>query len=1143
MLIGYHTMSRFNISLFPSTRQISQNGSFLSASHPPGSHYLSPVASATHLPESPSVTHVTSSSAAPHSDARPSKTLPNPLPQHSSAHTPISPEKAVLTAPVVVTPAHLCLVRVRVKRVSPGTDIICLPESARVKGIALESVLSKIEDDRTCLVAIQNLTDSPLSLHSGVHLGDVFPYQSPVTPVTHSTCHAISPSAPVTDTPPILAHHLGQIDFPAAETELLSLLNAYRSCVSLPGEPLGKTDAVRHAIHLTPGSTPTYVPAYRIPHSRRTKVDEAVRSMLQDDVIEPAASPFNAPLFLVPKPGNEFRVVVDFRSLNSITIPDRHPMPVLSDLLQSIGDSNSVFSTLDLQSGFFQVELEESSRPYTAFTTSSGQYAFKRMAMGLRNSPLTFVRLMNSVLSGLLGDSVFCYLDDLIIASKNVSEHLDTISTILSRFSKAGLKIKLSKCQFFKHEIRFLGHKVDSHGIHTLDDKIRAIAEFPVPCNADSIRSFIGLAGFYRQFIKDFSLIAQPLTSLLKKNVTFSWSDECQKAFTVLKHSLCNAPVLAFPDFQKPFTLCTDASNYGLGAALMQHDAQGKPHAIAFASRLLNKAEQNYSTTHREALAVVWSLRHFRDIILGYPIHVLTDHSAVTDLFQGHNLTGKFARWHLTVQEFSPTFSYLPGKSNRVADALSRHIAPVTAITPPQSLPSPEDMKTLQRSDEFCSKVIYYLESGDASSLPKLHVSADSFELKDEILYKIANVTADDDTSRHVSQLVIPQALIPVFLYHIHDSPLAGHPGKDRSLRQAQRSFFWPSMRKDITHHCLQCRACAEHRPTRHLESPNLAYPIPHAPWDSLSIDVLKLPLTENGHQYLLVCVDSFSRFTILVPLKDKSARSIARALIDEVICRYSAPRVLLSDNGTEFNNQILKAVCESFHIKKCNIVPYSPQANGKVERANRRILDILRFISNSHSDWDDLTPLVACSLNTSIHSSINDSPHFVLFGTDKRLPHEFLSSAPRPLYCFEDYVRHRLYAFQRIHASVRDNLSDSQESMLRKQHQRATTRELELGDIVFLRAHDRNSKLDPLFKGPHRVMELTNGHKVKIQELGTGKECIVHQDHLKRVDRGFDTESTLPSTHERASASFNGRPGPSPVTQHQYNLRSRPAQ
>ena len=326
-----------------------------------------------------------------------------------------------------------------------------------------------------------------------------------------------------------------------------------------------------------------------------------------------------------------------------------------------------------------------------------------------------------------------------------------------------------------------------------------------------------------------------------------------------------------------------------------------------------------------------------------------------------------------------------------------------------------------------------------------------------------------------------------------------------------------------------------------HHESPNLAYPIPHVPWDSLSVDILKLPLMENGFHYLLVCIDSFSRFSILVPLKDKSARSFARALIDEVICQYASPKVLLSNNGTEFNNAMLNAVCESFQIKKCNIIPYFPQANRKIERANRRILDILRFIAGSSSSWDDYIPLVTCSLNAAIHSSINESPHFILYGSDKRLPYEFLSSEPRSLYNVDDYVKNRVSAFRRIHMSIRDSLADSQKSMLYKQHQCAKLHEIEIGDIVFTRVQDRHSKLDPRFNGPHCVIEMMAGHKVKLRHLSSGSENLVHRDHLKRVDRGFDVESASPLSYH-APDSIDSQPLSPPISSSpRYQLRPRP--
>ena len=1146
ILIGFYTMSSDNIALFPSTRQIAHNGTFISATSSTDSH-SSPTLPVTTI--TPSVDSLPTSPPLPESPpvtSDPSLSSPATL---SDILSSTKLGKAVLSSPVVVSQRDLCLVRVTVKGVSPGSDIVCLPDSARVNGVALESVLTTLEEDGTCRVAIQNITNQPISLQSGVSIGDILSYPAPVLPVESAPCHVTqsspldpdSPSPPPSVQSPLLDHHLGHVDFPDAKQELLTLLSTFRSCVSLPGEPLGKTEVVRHSIHLTPGSKPPYVPAYRIPHSRRALVDDAVRTMIDDDVVEPAASPFNAPLLLVPKPNGDWRIVVDFRQLNAITIPDRFPMPHLSDLLQSLGDSNGVFSTLDLKSGFFQVELEESSRPCTAFTTSFGQYMFKRMAMGLRNAPLTFTRLMNSVLAGLLGNSVFCYLDDIIVASENVSEHLDTLTQVLSRFAQAGLTLKIEKCSFLRSNIKFLGHRVDEHGIHTLDDKVTAICNFPTPGDVEQIRSFIGIAGFYRQFIKDFSKIAQPLTSLLKKDAPFAWNEDQQKALDTLKQALTNAPVLAFPDFSKDFILCTDASNTGLGAVLMQKDSNGKSRAIAFASRLLNAAEKNYSVTNREALAVVWALRHFKDLILGYNIHVLTDHCPVTELFKGNNLSGKFVRWQLTVQDYNPSFSYIPGKSNTIADALSRNVAPVALLAVSHSLPTLDEIRPLQRDDPFCASIIYYLNSGDASALPKLTMSPDSFVLKDDVLFKSSKIVSEDESLHPVSQLVIPKAIVPTILHHVHDSVLAGHPGKDRSFRQAQRTYFWPSMRKDIMRHCLLCVECARHRPSLHHESQNLPYPIPHAPWDSLSIDVLKLPLTENGFQYLLVCIDSFSRYSILVPLKDKSARSVAKAFIDEIICRYASPKVLLSDNGLEFNNSLLRTVCETFQIKKCNIIPYSPQANGKVERANRRILDVLRFISNSTSVWDECIPQVACSLNSAIHSSISESPHFILFGKDKRLPYEFLSENPRPLYCLDDYVKRRVTEFQRIHTSVRDHLAVSQAEMLKKQHQRATPQEIDVGDIVFSKNQTRSSKLESIFIGPHRVTEVMHGHKVKILDLRSGTENTIHRDHLKRVDRGFDDESVTP----RGPDNVQPLPPPPPpsTSPHQYQLRSRPLQ
>ena len=1099
VLIGFRTMSKYDISLFPGSNQIAQQDTYIHAIRALDFAYPhDSILSVSRVDNSHDIT----TSVRDESDS-----------SETASSSPVSQDvnftscKNILSATQLELAEHeRYVINVNIDSVTQGTDVLCCAQQSPCKSLQLESVLTRVDASGKCMIAVTNVSPHPVKLREGMLLGVADVYSAPLKELEDAQCLSFSSDTSNLQIPPITDYHIPSVDFPESKEKLLSLLNDFRSTVSLSGEPLGRTSAVTHSIHLTPGSTPSYIPSYRIPHSRRVILERSVEELLKEGVIQPANSPHNSPLLIVPKKDGDWRVVVDFRTLNSNTVPDRYPMPRLGDLLQSLGNSKSVFSTVDLQSGYFQVELDEASRPYTAFTTQTGQFMFVRMAQGLRNSPLTFMRLMNTVLSGLIGKDVFCFLDDVIIASNSISEHLHTLSLVLSRFEEAGLKIKLSKCAFLKSEVKFLGHKVDKRGIQTLDDKVAAVKQFPVPTNADQIRSFLGLAGFYRQFIKDFSQIARPLTQLLKKNAKFQWTDDEQLAFDALKSALCSAPILAIPDFTKDFILCTDASGYGCGAVLMQKDPSGKHRVIAYASKLLNKAQQNFDVTNRESYAIIWALRHFRELILGYNVHVFTDHYACTEIFKGDNLTGKFARWQLTIQEFNPRFSYLPGKMNVVADSLSRNVAPVSVVVDDSTLPTTEEIKEKQRSDEFCNQIMYYLESGDESHLPKLQFKPESFFVQDDVLYKSSDVIIDDSNVK-LNQMVIPKSLVDVILFHVHDSPLAGHPGRDRCIAQAKRQYFWPSMRKDIMHHCSMCEKCAAHKVTPGHEGKALPYPIATGPWQEVSIDLMKLPVTQNGHQYLLVCVDSFSRFTVLVALKDKSAKSVGKAFLDHVILPHTSPRVLLSDNGSEFNNAVLNEICKEFNIKKCNIVPHSPSSNGKVERCNKRILDVLRYITEAKHSWDDWIPVIACSINSSLHSTIKEAPYFVLYGEDKRLPYQFLHDSPRPLYNFDDYVKCRLRDFQSIHKVIHERLTASQSEMLEKQHNRASDFTVAVGDIVFNKVHDRHSKLDPIFEGPYRVTESLHGHKVKLLDLKSSDTKIVHVDHLKRVNKGFDCE------------------------------------
>ena len=297
---------------------------------------------------------------------------------------------------------------------------------------------------------------------------------------------------------------------------------------------------------------------------------------------------------------------------------------------------------------------------------------------------------------------------------------------------------------------------MDQEGVRTTPDKVQAIQNFPIPQDLKAVRSFLGLSGFYRSFVKNYSTIARPLTILLRKDTPFTWGPDQQQAFDHLKTLITTPPVLAYPDYDQPFYLYTDASKVGLGAALMQYDARAKLQPIAYASRTLNKAETNYSVTHLEALAVVWALKHFRDIIHGYEIRVRTDHAAVVELFKTKSLTGKLARWSLIVQDFNPTFAHVPGAVNNVADSLSRYIGVLddesldttTDISTSHDKTLNDSIRTAQRADEFCQPLLYYLESGDPNSLPKLPIPLPEFDLSDNLLVRNTFITSKQGPNR-----------------------------------------------------------------------------------------------------------------------------------------------------------------------------------------------------------------------------------------------------------------------------------------------------------------------------------------------------------------------------------------------------------
>ncbi|CAK9834632.1 Retrovirus-related Pol polyprotein from transposon 17.6 [Anthophora retusa] len=508
-----------------------------------------------------------------------------------------------------------------------------------------------------------------------------FPCESDFFPENRSTVFCSRESVPR----PERVKQLLRLEHLNAEelSAITSLIDKNHDLFYLPGDRLGKTDAVEHRIP-TINQEHIHVKQYRYPPIHREEVTKQITELLENDIIKPSNSPYNSPLWVVPKKpdsqGNKrWRMVIDYRSLNENSVADAYPLPNITEILDQLG-SAKYFSTFDLASGFHQIGIAEKDAEKTAFSTPYGHYQFNRMPFGLRNAPSTFQRLMDSVLSGLQGNEMFVYLDDIVIYASSLTEHNIKFNKLAERLRKANLSLQPDKCEFLRKEVAYLGHVIGRDGVKPDPRNIEAVRKFPVPKTAKNIKQFLGLAGYYRRFIPKFSHIAKPLTSLLKKDAKFEWNREQEKAFTNLRDMLCTEPILQYPDFAKPFIVTTDASGYAVGAVLSQGNV-GKDLPIAYASRLLNGPELNYATIEKECLAIMYAVQYFRPYLYGREFLLVTDHRPLVWMHSVKDPSSRLVRWRLKLAEFEYKIIYKEGKVNMNADALSRNPVQILPLT------------------------------------------------------------------------------------------------------------------------------------------------------------------------------------------------------------------------------------------------------------------------------------------------------------------------------------------------------------------------------------------------------------------------------------------------------------------------------
>ena len=870
---------------------------------------------------------------------------------------------------------------------------------------------------------------------------------------------------------------------------------------------------VDHRIELIPGSSPPSRPTFRLSATELEELKKQLEELTKAGFIRPSKSPFGAPILFVKKKDGTMRMCVDYRALNNITIKNSYPLPRIDELFDRLQGAK-YFTKIDLRSGYHQIRIHPNDIPKTAFRTRYGHYEFLVLPFGLTNAPGTFMHLMHETFRSFLDDFVLVFLDDILIFSKTLEEHEQHVRQVLQVLQKEKLYAKESKCELFKTEVEFLGHLVGRDGVRMMEDKVKAISEWPIPQNVTDVRAFLGTAGYYRKFIRSFSEISTPLNTLTKDDVKFEWKEPQQVAFDKLKQSIKTGPVLALPDPNLPFVVHTDASGFAVGAVLSQKQADGQMRPIAFLSKKMLDAETRYPVHEQELLAIVHALKSWRHYLYGRKFTVFTDHRSLQHFKTQPMLSGRQSRWKDVIANFNFDIVYIEGKTNTVADGLSRRS---------------DHLPIKQHSSELLTHLVFTVANRTrskkqvtfqspvtlvASPIPVVPVAAavppvvssssttallaDIFEAsKKDVEYlkalknprRCKNLSIQNGLLYHGNNRLCVPNDIPLrtrLLHECHDVPLAGHLGKDKTLELVKRRFYWPGMDNDISKYVTSCDACQRNKPSQQAKmGPLKPLPIPVRPWQQFSMDLItQLPRSRSGKDAIVVYVDKLTKMThYAATTTTVTALELARITIQEVVRLHGVPEDILSDRDPRFMAKFWRAFWSQLGTTLTPSTAYHPQTDGQTERQNRTLEEMMRAVINfQQTDWDEHLAVAELAFNNSVHASTGFTPFYLNCGQEVQMPLDYaIASAANPINNPEAAVRIR-----RLHADLeraRMHIEQAQQRQARyaDAHRRAVT--FQVGDSVllstehlrFVGSDTRTPKFTYKFIGPFKIKRVVN--------------------------------------------------------------------
>jgi len=889
------------------------------------------------------------------------------------------------------------------------------------------------------------------------------------------------------------------------------VLRRYSDIFYKKGTPL-KECKLSPLVIETGNSPPVHQRPYRTPLARRKIVEEEIKEMLQLGVIRPSASPWAAPLLLVPKKDQTWRACVDYRKTNQVIKMDRHPLPLIQDIFDQLHGA-TIFTTVDLKSGYWQLPVDENSIEKTAFVCHMGQYEFLREPMGISSAPQVFQREMQKALAGLVGTCVLVYLDDLVIYSKGgVEDHAKDIESVFRKIREYGLTLKREKCTFGKSEVELLGYVISRDGIKANPDKVKAITSLPAPKSVKQVRRLLGMAGYYRQTVKDYARMVEPLVALTRKYAQFGWGPKQQQAFEKVKDALVSNEVMAYPQTDKPYKLYTDACDYAVGGILVQEDDKGIDRVVHYLSHQLSSTQQRWAPIEKEAYAVVYALKKLRAYLCGADFTVYTDHKPLKSLFTEQMNNTKIQRWAILLAEYGAKVEYIKGARNIRADMLSR-IGPADSICVIDTddwvdADFPEGMESsripLEEDDLTEDSVSREQSLVYADQMLEANEEGSEYEVHNGLLYSIKKPNQYD---AEYPRIVLPPCFRKQVIERAHRD--VGHMGHMKTMKRVQEAYVWKGMKAEIQKRVRLCPLCAVHiRRREHV--PMGEMPIASYPSQIVSADLIgPLAETDKGSKYVLTILDHFTGWAEAYPLPNKRSETVTDKFVNDFFPRVGEPEILITDNGLEFNEREWLAYLREIGVEHRTTTPVHPQSNGRIERFNRTLKEMLRkLINGKRLDWEKKLPMALKAYRISVSTVTGFSPFHLWHARRPRVP---LTRMLQPDQEYGSGFRSRLADMSDVYKQAKLLTEDSRKYNRERLARKANAGEIEVGDTVIVAANEPltlTAKWDHQFEVIRRVKTT-----FWLRNQVTGKVIKVHREKIRLVDPNlpWDDVATRP--------------------------------